>query len=92
MHWRGAGWASAYLCVFGLVSLCHCVSNSVSRSVSLYGPPAYLAGVRVNVSVTVPVYYDFESGRVAEIWQKMSISWVIIKQNENESEVNKIVK
>ena len=71
----GAGWACVCLCVFRYVSLCQCVSVSANVSVSLYGPPAYLAGVRVNVSVTVSVYYGYcvwQSGReVAENVNKM---------------------
>ena len=65
-HLVWAGWASAYVCVFGLVSLYHCIDMCQCILVSLYGPPAYLAGVRVNVSVTVSVYYGYcvwQSGR-----------------------------
>ena len=53
-----AGWASAYLGVFGLVSLYQCIDRFQCIHVSLYGPPAYLAGVRSSVSVTVSVCYD----------------------------------
>ena len=65
-HLEGAGWACVYLGVFGLVSLYHCIDMCQCILVSLCGPPAYLAGVRVNVSVTVSVYSGYcvwQSGR-----------------------------
>ena len=45
--------------------MCHCISVSVYPCVSVW-PPAYLAGARVNVSITVSVYYGYcvwQSGR-----------------------------
>ncbi len=86
--WRGL---DGRACVWACLAMCHCVTVSVCQCVTVW-PPAYLAGGRSSVSATVSVCYDFERGRMAEKWQKMSTTWANVEQIAREPEVNNIVK